>query len=262
MKVSALLEILDAIAPFCLAEEWDRCGLRLGSPDAEVQGVAVALDPLPSAIEAAAKHRCNVLVTHHPLIFRPLEDLVLRGTTEKAVAAALRLDMAVVACHTCWDSAAEGVNAVLAQRAALKDWKPLSPSEAMEGCGLGGSGDLPRAMAPMEAAEYLARCWNLSGFRLLSGDDAPVTRLALCGGAGGDLWPLALESRSQLYATADLQYHQYLEALDRGLSLMVCDHGEMEVLSIEPLAAAIASHCDFPVVALPPQPLPGQWCRS
>ncbi len=262
MKVSDLLGILDTIAPFCLAEPWDHCGLRLGSPDSKIHSIAVALDPLPSTMEMAAQRGCDFLLTHHPLIFNPLEDLVLKGLTEKAVASALRLGLSVASCHTCWDSSSDGVNAVLADLAGVKKWRPIIPSETIEGCGLGAVGDLPREMSPLEAGEYLAKCWNLSGFRLLEASSAKVSCLGLCGGAGGDLWSPAFQAGAQLYATADLRYHECQEMLDRDLSLMICDHGEMESPSMARLAEKLAAKCDLPVILLPPQPLPSKWSQN
>ena len=84
--------------------------------------------------------------------------------------------------------------------------------------------------------------------------------MALCGGAGGDLWPQALASGAELFATADLRYHECLEILGRGMALMICDHGEMERPSMLPFSEELRRRCGLPVELLP-EGLPGHWRR-
>ena len=245
LKVRELIPLIDELAPFELAESWDRCGLRLGRYDALVGGIAVALDPSAEAVRQAARRGCGLLITHHPPMFAPQEDMICDRCDPKIVEAAFKNDVCLVACHTNFDSARGGVNEKLAQLAGLRDARPLEPPATERGFGMGAVGTVRSASAE-ELARDIARKWNLSGYRLYDGGST-VDRVALCSGSGGDLWKKLERTGSVLYATADLRYHECLEAVDAGLSVMLCDHGEMENLPLSYFSEALAQKTGLPV---------------
>ena len=260
MKVKEIMHALDEIAPFELAEPWDHSGLRLGNPDAETTSVAVALDPTPQTVAQALSLHCSMLITHHPLMFSPPENLVCDRLETKAIAAAFASQLNVAACHTNLDSARGGVNEHLASLAGFSGVEPLLPPSSPSGFGMGAAGMVEETDAD-EFCERIARVWNLSGYRLL-GCGEGVRKAALCGGAGGGLWKAAAAKGADLYITADMKYHECLEALDYGLCLMVCDHGEMENLALIPFAAKLKRRLQLPVHFIDPisrEPRPGRW---
>lgn len=245
LTVDDVLRSLDAIAPFDLAESWDHSGFRLGSPHAVVRAVAVALDPCAEVIQAAHDFGADLLITHHPLFFRAAENLVCDTVDAQAAQAAFSLGVHIVSCHTNFDSCAGGVNKFLAQAARLEDVVPLSSPRLETGFGMGAVGTVAEADA-LSVCDSAARAWGLSGYRYL-GSEARVSRVALCGGAGGGLWRSALSLGAQLYITSDMSYHECLEALNSGLRLMLCDHGEMEEPPLRGLAASFAAQTGLPV---------------
>ncbi|MBU2549568.1 MAG: Nif3-like dinuclear metal center hexameric protein, partial [Proteobacteria bacterium] len=119
--------MLEALAPARLAAEWDNCGLMVGRKGVQVHKTALALDPTPNTIQAARNAQAQLLLTHHPLIFRPVKRLDLDDPAIAAAALALKLDLAVVAAHTNLDAAMGGVSRVLADRLGLHDPEPLDP---------------------------------------------------------------------------------------------------------------------------------------
>ncbi len=245
MKLKEIISIIDGIAPFDLAEPWDHSGLRLGSAEDEIRALAVCLDPTADAVAKAAELGCNLLVTHHPLMFSPQENMICDRPDTKAVAAAFSLGVNILSCHTNLDSARGGINDCLASLAGLSDVEPLIPSQDPRGFGMGAIG----SVAPCGCAELCGRvasAWNLSGYRLI--ESAPtVQKAALCGGAGGSLWKDAAAKGAGLYITADLRYHECLEAVDAGLSLMICDHGEMENPPLRPFSETLRNAVGLPV---------------
>lgn len=243
MTVQEILNELEAVVPLSLSESWDHSGFQLGSMKAPVDSVAFALDATLHSVTEALSRGCQLLVTHHPLFFHPLPDFDLSRFSAQVCAEAIKGNLAIASWHTCWDSACGGVNEGLLKRAGLQDLRPLAESEEKQGFGLGGVGRWTTALSMSDATRRLAKQWNLSGWQFLGEADALCSTVALCGGSGGELWPHAVEQDAQLYVTAEMKHHQILEALESGLHLMICDHGEMEEPSMEDLAVLVALLC-------------------
>ena len=125
-RVSDIIEIIDSIAPFQLAEEWDNAGLQVGDPSAPVSRVMVSLDAGVEAIDAAVAEQCQLLLTHHPLIFRPLKTLSLADPSGALIGKALRNSLSIISLHTNFDIAEGGINDLLADRLGVVAAAPLS----------------------------------------------------------------------------------------------------------------------------------------
>ncbi|MBQ7248771.1 MAG: Nif3-like dinuclear metal center hexameric protein [Deltaproteobacteria bacterium] len=123
--VQDILGMLNRLCPSQLAEDWDNVGLQVGNPVQAVERVMVALDPTFEALQAACEAGCQLLVTHHPLIFRPLKQVLTSSETGRIVETALKAGISILAAHTNLDRAAEGLNAWLAQRLGLVGGGPL-----------------------------------------------------------------------------------------------------------------------------------------
>ncbi len=130
--VSDILGIINKNFPFASAESWDNVGLQVGDPSIRVKRVMVALDPLPEVIERAAASGCQLLVTHHPLIFSPLRNVTTSSDTGRLVLKAASSGLALIAMHTNYDLASGGLNDVLAEKLGLVSLKPLNVSGAYE----------------------------------------------------------------------------------------------------------------------------------
>lgn len=124
-KLSDIVGIINKKYPFALAEEWDNVGLQLGDPSTEIKRVMVALDPLPQVISSALAQHCQLLVTHHPLIFSPLRQITTATSTGKSVLQAARGGLSLLAMHTNYDIAQDGLNDLLASRINLNRTRPL-----------------------------------------------------------------------------------------------------------------------------------------
>lgn len=128
-RVLDIIEIIDTIAPFRLAEEWDNVGLQVGDPAAPVSRIMVSLDPGDEAIEAAVAAQCQLLLTHHPLIFRPLQTINFADPSGALIGKAVRNSLNIVSLHTNYDIAEGGVNDLLAARLGVVSTAPLSVTD-------------------------------------------------------------------------------------------------------------------------------------
>lgn len=127
-KLSDIVGIINKIAPPHLAEAWDNVGLQVGDPAAVIERIMVALDPGPIAVEAAISHSCQLLLTHHPLLFKPLKRISTADETGALVHKAIRNNLAVASLHTNYDTVTNGVNDLLADALGLADCRPLKIS--------------------------------------------------------------------------------------------------------------------------------------
>lgn len=129
--VADIIHIMDQIAPRRLAEEWDNVGLHYGDPDWTASTVFVSLDPTIKAIEAAASAGAGMLVTHHPLIFKPVKHIHTKSPVGAAIDLAARKRIAVFCAHTNLDAAAGGINDVLAEKIGLNVSGPLTAASGI-----------------------------------------------------------------------------------------------------------------------------------
>ena len=235
MKVRDLLSYIDTFAPWSLAEDWDNPGLIVGSRKAEVNRVGICLDAIPEAVIEASKKNCDVLLCHHPLIFRPIKKINIDVNPGKTINEALTRKINIVAAHTNWDKADEGVNATLAKLIGLEDCRPLDE--------YGVIGKLPKELESEKFFERVKNSWKLSRIDLYS-DEIPekISSVALCGGSGAEFWRAAKLHEADIYLTADMKYHELIDATREGLSIGLCDHGEMERASLSKLAEKISAY--------------------
>ena len=247
MLVIDIINHINTFAPLSLAEPWDNVGLMVGSSQWRASKIGVALDPDVHVLEEARGEKCDCLVVHHPLIFSPLKTIDLESPVSLVIQKALEYGIAVISVHTNWDKAREGVNVQLARPLLKESFLPLLPMENSEG--LGAWGSLLKPCSLQNLMVKLRNDWNLSWVTGYGEPDRIVKTAALCGGSGGDLWTAALDKGADVYITADMKYHQILDACSLGMAICVVDHGEMERYSLAALCRLMALS-NLPVVQL------------
>ncbi|MDH5297957.1 MAG: Nif3-like dinuclear metal center hexameric protein, partial [Desulfobulbaceae bacterium] len=203
--VGDLLSALDEIAPFSLAESWDNVGLLAGDPGEPVGGILVALDPTEEVLVEAVAGDCNVVVTHHPPIFKAFKSIRTDLPEGRLLAGALAAKVALIACHTNLDRAGGGVNDVLARRLGLEDIRPLAGS-GPEAPGFGRLGTLPAPVAGEEMLAQVARALAVETLSYAGPLPATVQRVAVCGGSGSELAEEAHRQGAQLFLTAEVKH--------------------------------------------------------
>ncbi len=249
MIIKDILSILEAVAPPHLQESYDNAGLIVGDPGAAVNGVLFCLDSTEAVVDEAISLGCNLIVAHHPIVFKGLKRL--NGTTyiERTVMKAVRADVAIYAIHTNLDNVhRQGVNAKIAEKIGLSDTRILSPKAGAE-VGI-GAGLLGRLSQPMEETVFLQHVKNVmktSCVRHTSLRGRPVETVAVCGGAGSFLLSEALRAGADAFVTADFKYHEFFDAESR-LVIADIEHYESEQFTMELLYDIIQEK--FPTFAL------------
>jgi dinuclear metal center YbgI/SA1388 family protein len=240
--VADIIEFMEDLAPLELAEEWDNCGLQLGSPDWPVRKIWVALDPLPKVVEEAARVHVDLLITHHPLIYKPLVSIDLSTPLGKIIQTAVNKQVAVYSSHTNLDSAAGGVNANLAIIVGLQNAKPMAPfiggSDTdldSDTVGLGRIGYLQQSVTVSEIALNLKKCLKLESVRIAGNPDVLVKKAAVCSGSGGSFVELFLQTDAQVFISGDIRYHDARNVEAAGKSLIDIGHFASEWIIVEAL---------------------------
>jgi dinuclear metal center YbgI/SA1388 family protein len=127
MKIKDVLKVLEAFAPLPLQEHYDHAGLQVGDGDRVATGALICLDVTEQTVHEAVETQCNLIIAHHPLIFKPVQSVTGRNYIERCIHLACKHDVAIYAAHTNLDNAAQGVNHKLAQILGLQNTKILSP---------------------------------------------------------------------------------------------------------------------------------------
>ena len=127
IRVHDVVNWLNEVAPFSLQESYDNSGLLAGDPHDVVTGILVSLDMTESVVSEAVSKGCNVVVAHHPVIFRPIRSLTGKNHVERTVISAIRNKVSLLAVHTNLDNTADGVNAMMAEKIGLIQTRVLAP---------------------------------------------------------------------------------------------------------------------------------------
>ena len=242
MKVKDITAALEAFAPLSIQEGWDNSGLLIGSPEDEVRGVLVGFDCTPELIDEAVACGCDMVVTHHPLIFKGLKRIQGGDPVSDAVIRAVKADVAVYAAHTTADKVIAGVSGAMARRLGLRD---IALMEDEGGFGLGAVGTLPEPMTGEEAVAYVKEKFGLKVVRT-SKPVARVEKVAVCGGSGASEIDAARATGAELYISGDISYHHFFTP--EGFMVMDIGHFESEVDIVDILSKVIREK--FPTFAV------------
>lgn len=232
--VEQVLALVDGVAPFALAEEWDNVGLLAGRPDAKVDTVLCALDLRMEVLDEAVQRGAQLIVTHHPILFRGRKNLRETDAEGRLLCALVRSDIAMIAAHTNYDNASPGVNDALAGALGLTDIASLD-----SGMRIG----TPKQTDFGSFCDFAAHALRAQVRRY--GDPArSLRRVAVLGGAGEDYARLALEGGADAYLTGEIAYHKALDAVDNGLCVIEAGHAATEYPAISKLADALQNAAD------------------
>ena len=210
-SVKDILDIIDGMAPFDLAESWDNSGLQAGDPSWPVKRILVSLDVTSAAMSAAIDRQCDILISHHPLMMSPEKQIDFSRMPGAVISACARQKIAVVSAHTNLDKASDGLNDYFAQALGISSDSPFIPDGSDDtpvSSGLGRIGRLKGTMTLADLAGHIKKRLEISGVRVIGSPDKFVTIAALCTGSGGSLTAQFLTSAADVYITGDLKYHE------------------------------------------------------
>ena len=209
MKAKQVLDALEQYAPLPLQDSYDNAGLQIGlTAEQEVTGALLCLDVTEAVIDEAERMGCNLIVAHHPLLFRGLKSITGQSYVERCVIKAIQKGIGIYAAHTNMDNAEGGVNYRIAEKLGLENLSFLDAKQGVS-AGSGVVGDLP---AEEDERCFLERVKALFGIRCIRHNQLcgrKIRRVALCGGAGGFLLSNAIAQGVDAFLTGEMRYHDY-----------------------------------------------------
>ena len=183
MKIKDVISTLEQFAPLPLQESYDNAGLQIGLTEADVSGVLLCLDVTEAIVQEAIDKGCNMIVSHHPLLFHGLKQIGDSDYVQRAVVMAIKNDIAIVSMHTNLDNVEGGVNSEIARRLGAE-------GEVTEGLFVG------ELAQPLSAEEYIYNVKKIfnAGVVMTNGLlKRSIKRIAICGGAGAFMLEKAIE---------------------------------------------------------------------
>jgi len=243
VKIKQVLSALEQFAPLPLQESWDNAGLQLGLTEAEMSGALLCLDVNEDIIDEAIRKGCNLVVSHHPLLFRGLKQISGADYVQRCVIKALKNDIVVVSMHTNMDNAQGGVNWKIAQRLGLQDVRFFAQKQ-VDGveAGSGVIGVLQENMKSYDFVMLLKERFHVACVQCNSLLQRPVRCVAVCGGAGDFLLDDALREGADAFITGEMHYHQYF-GYEQRIQICVIGHYQSEQYTSEIFRDIINREC-------------------
>ena len=243
MKIKEVLSALERFAPLPLQESWDNAGLQLGLTETEVSGALLCLDVNERIVEEAVSKGCNLIVSHHPLLFRGLKTISDLTDVQRTVMKVIENRLCVLSMHTNMDNAKGGVNFRIAQKLGLQDVRFFA-SKTVEGieAGSGVTGELTE---PMAADDFVLKVKKAFGVECAMCNELlrrPVRKVAICGGAGDFLLDEALKAGADAFITGEMHYHQYF-GYEQQIQICVIGHYQSEQFTAEIFEEVIREAC-------------------
>ena len=234
MNVSRLCPCrLERFAPLPLQESWDNAGLQTGLTETEVSGALLCLDVNERIVDEAMAKGCNLIVSHHPLLFRGLKTISDLTDVQRTVMRAIQQGIAVISMHTNMDNARGGVNWRIAEKLGLNGVEFMSP-KLVNGVEV-GSGVVGQLAEPMAADDFIIAVKKAFGVECAMCNELlrrPIKRVAICGGAGDFLLDEAVKIQADAFITGEMHYHQYF-GYEQQIQICVIGHYQSEQYTAE-----------------------------
>ena len=243
MKIKEVLSALERFAPLPLQESWDNAGLQVGLTETEVSGALLCLDVTEKIVDEAIQKGCNLIVSHHPLLFRGLKTISDLTDVQRTVMKAICNGICVISMHTNMDNAEDGVNFRIARKLSLKDVQFLVP-KIVDGVA-SGSGIMGSFEAPMASDDFVLKVKKTFGVECAMCNELlrrPVLKVAVCGGAGDFLLDEALKAGADAFITGEMHYHQYF-GYEQRIQICVIGHYQSEQYTSEIFQDIIRQAC-------------------
>ena len=230
MKAKEVISKLEELSPVSYAASWDNPGLMVGRLDKPVSKVYIALDATDAAIKKAIEYDCDMLITHHPMIFHPIKSVTEEDFTGRRILRLARHDICCYAMHTNFDIM--GMADAAADILSLKGPKVLEVTyeDEVSREGFGRVGMLPESMTLGECAEYVKKVFKLDAVKVFGDVSSTVLRCAICPGGGGSMIKAAIDSGADVFIAGDIDYNPGIDAVAQGMAIIDAGHFGTEKL--------------------------------
>lgn len=248
VKIKEVIDALERFAPLPLQEDYDNAGLQVGLTETEVSGALLCLDVTEQVIDEAISLGCNLIVAHHPLIFRKLAQISDANFVQRIVMRAIKNDITIVSMHTNIDAAVGGVNFKIAEKLGLNDVRFFGKKQSVTVDNMevkGGEGVIGAFAQPIAADDLILMLKRIFDVECIQANQLlrrEIKTIALCGGAGSFLLENAISEGADAFITGEMHYHDYF-GHDQEIQICAIGHYQSEQFTNEVFKEIIESHC-------------------
>ncbi|WP_315080162.1 Nif3-like dinuclear metal center hexameric protein [uncultured Clostridium sp.] len=232
VTVKEISNVIEEKAPKFLKEDFDNVGLMVGDKNKEVKIVLLALDCTKKVIKEAIENRVDLIITHHPLIFKKPKSIVNGDLLGDKVIELIKNDISLYSCHTNLDSAKDGINDMLLELLDLKYSRIIESSnvKGFEECGLGRIVELEKNTNLEELVNVLKDKLSMKNMRVVKGNN-DINKLAIINGSGQDFFYMSKELGVNCIITGDTTYHFASDFKEYGINIIDAGHFSTEWLA-------------------------------
>ena len=225
MLLREIINSIESVAPRSAQEQWDNSGMQVGDTGREIHSVLLTTDITVDVVNEAIECGCDLIISHHPLLFHGLKQVCGQTPQARIVEMAIKHDIAIYSAHTSLDSVIGGINTRLADKIGLDEQRILVPAAHDTGIptGLGIIGRLAKPMNYRDFIGHICELLESTYLRYTRPAKETVKTVALCGGSGAEFIETAIEQGADTYLTADCKYHEFQDAEGR-IGLIDIDH--------------------------------------
>ena len=225
MLLREIINSIESVAPRSAQEEWDNSGMQVGDTGREIHSVLLTTDITIDVVNEAIDLGCELIISHHPLLFHGLKQVCGQTPQARVVEMAIKHDIAIYSAHTNLDSVVGGINTKLAERLGVKGYRILIPASRETGIptGLGVIGKLGSPRKYEDFIAHIREVLECTYVRYTRPRKEMIQTVALCGGSGAEFIENAIEQGADVYLTADCKYHEFQDA-DGRIGLIDIDH--------------------------------------
>ena len=232
MRCEEIMQKLEELSPAHFAQSWDNVGLLVGRADKEIKSIYVCLDATDEALEEASKLGVDMVISHHPMIFKGIKSVCGDHFIGRRIMKLIQQDICYYAMHTNFDIM--GMADAAADDLKLRNRQVLDTTyeDDISTEGFGRFGNLPKIMTLRECATYVKDAFGISKVRVFGDPDMEVEMAAICPGSGGSMIDAALALKADVYITGDIDHHEGIDAVARGLAIIDAGHYGVEKIFV------------------------------
>ena len=260
-KIAQVSQFLNQFAPTRLAEDWDNVGLLVGDPKLVAERMMTCLTVTPESAAEAISQQADLIISHHPLPFRPIKRITTETVSSKLIWDLIRAGVSIYSPHTGFDSAATGINQSLAQRLGLTAPSPLKPIlDDPQQLGSGRIGKLPASIPLNKFIDQIKAGFDLRTLQAVGDGQQAVNKIAVACGSGGSFLSAAIRAGCDTFVTGEATFHTALEAKANGVAMVLLGHHSSERFAVDALASTLAKEfADITVWASKDESDPLNW---
>ncbi|MFH2091086.1 MAG: Nif3-like dinuclear metal center hexameric protein [Pseudomonadota bacterium] len=241
MNIKGMLDILNQIAPFEIAEKWDNSGLQAGNLNWEVNKIMIGLDVTMPLMNAAKKSKSDLVLTHHPLMILPEKTFDFQKMPGSAIQMAATDKISIISVHTNLDKANDGLNDYFASKIGVEKTMPFLPDHLnqdsdVQKSGMGRLGSLKTSLTLNDLARQIKNRLKLSNIRITGELKKKVKNIAICTGSGGSLIDEFIRSKADVYITGDIKYHEARAVEQASKAIIDVGHFGSELMVVDLLS--------------------------